>query len=318
MRPSPTRNTSKLEARLAAVRELRTTMPDDRLLSSTRDALADRSNLIVAEAAHLVAERRLVPLIPETMAAFDRLFTNPVKTDAKCWGKTALIKALTRLEHGESAPFVRGARHVQLEPVWGGQEDAAGELRAASLLGLVQCTDISRADVCRQLVDALADPADVVRDSAVRVLAALSGDEAALLLRLKARLGDARPAILGHVFDAILAVEEAAGVPFVSIYLDHGDPEVRDEAAFALAGCRVPAAIERLMEAWRQAPLQGTRTALVRALGSSRQPSAFACAMEVIQEGTREDAAAMRDTLLGQDLSPEMRARIQQAMDERR
>src|SRR5207253_7174058 len=121
-----------------------------------RKTLADRSNLIVAEAARIVAEQKRAAIVPEMLAAFDRLFDDPVKNDSKCWGKTAIVKALVALDHGESAAFLRASRHVQMEPVWGGQEDAAIHLRANAVLALVQCQDLSRAQVLRLLVDALA------------------------------------------------------------------------------------------------------------------------------------------------------------------
>src|SRR5207237_4677638 len=95
-------------------------------------------------------------------------------------------KALVALEYSESAAFLRASRHVQMEPVWGGQEDAAIHLRANAVLALVQCQDLSRAQVLRLLVDALADPADPVRLEAVRALEQMNGEESAALLRLKA------------------------------------------------------------------------------------------------------------------------------------
>src|SRR5687768_578685 len=120
----------KLEERLEEVRHLRTASPADQALPALRKALRDKANLVVAEAAKVAASLKLTILMPELLAAFDRLFQDPVKTDSKCWGKTAIAKALTDLDYRESSPYLRGARHQQMEPVWGGQEDAAIHLRA--------------------------------------------------------------------------------------------------------------------------------------------------------------------------------------------
>jgi len=203
----------KLDDRLQELRLLRRNPPTPEIDSILRKAFSYRSGLVIAEAARCVGELRLLEWIPELLAAFDRLFVDPVKSDAKCWGKTAIIKALTQLDYSESPPFMRGLRHVQMEPVYGGQEDSAPQLRAHCALALVQCSDISRYEILRSLVDAMSDPADPVRIEAVRALNQLGGDESLLLLRLKAHLGDERPIIVGHVFDALLNMEASAPCP---------------------------------------------------------------------------------------------------------
>src|SRR5207253_2309090 len=224
----------KLEERLDQVKQLRGAAPSESIDVMLRKALADRSNLVVAEAAKIVGEQRRTLLISEMLAALDRLFDDPVKNDSKCWGKTAIVKALVALDHAESAAFLRASRHVQMEPVWGGQEDAAIHLRANAVLALVQCQDLSRAQVLRLLVDALADPADSVRLEAVRALEQMNGEESAVLLRLKAHSGDRRPHVIGQVFDSLLQLEAEKAVAFVARFLESENPEVCDEAALAL------------------------------------------------------------------------------------
>src|SRR5262245_7105306 len=121
--------TQKMEERLETLRQLRHAKPDATVVPTLRKALQDRSNLIVAEAAKIAAASQVTELVPDLLSAFARLFENPVKTDPKCWGKTAIVSALVRLEYGSSEPFLRGSNHVQMEPVWGGQEDSAVQLR---------------------------------------------------------------------------------------------------------------------------------------------------------------------------------------------
>src|ERR1700739_1539819 len=59
--------------------------------------LANRNNFLVAKAARLAAENQLMQLVPDLLAAFDRFFVNPEKSDPQCWAKNALSHALSPL-----------------------------------------------------------------------------------------------------------------------------------------------------------------------------------------------------------------------------
>src|SRR4030095_2407206 len=169
----------KIEERLEGLRQLRssaTTGGGPHAMPALRKALSDRSNLIAAESAKISADLICSELIPDLLAALARLFEDPVKTDPKCWGKTAIIRALAKLDYSESPPFLRASRHIQMEPVWGGQEDAAISLRATAILALVQCADLSRAQILRHLVDGFADSSEKVRIEAVRALEQMNGE----------------------------------------------------------------------------------------------------------------------------------------------
>ena len=79
------------------LRRLRTMPLDESDVAAVRKALQVRVSLIVAEAAKVVAAHQLTMLIPDLLSAFDRLFESPVKSDPKCFGKLAIVHALTRL-----------------------------------------------------------------------------------------------------------------------------------------------------------------------------------------------------------------------------
>src|SRR5262249_32966336 len=158
----------------------------------------------VAKAAKLTLELEIHDLTPDLAGAFDRLFEKPVETDPQCWGKNAIAIALRDLGYQSSEPFLRGLRHVQMEPVWGGREDTAQALRAACCAALPQCGDLTRDDVLRHLVDAFTDASDKVRVDAARSLEHMGGADAALLLRLKARIGDKETHVIGQVFESLL------------------------------------------------------------------------------------------------------------------
>jgi hypothetical protein len=303
----------KLEDRIEQLRQLRTHAAVADANTKLRRALTDRSNLIVAEAAKTASELHLSELIPDLLTTFDRLFEEPLKSDPKCWGKTAIVKALARLDHSESPPFLRGSQHVQMEPVWGGQEDAAVQLRANSFLALVQCTDMTRFEVLRQLVNAMSDPADPVRIEAVRAMHQLGGEECSLLLRLKARVGDRRPVIIGHVFDALLNMERDQAVPFVAEYLRSGDEALRDEAALALGASRLSGGLKELIETWKSIRSDGFSEILLRAISSSRLPEAIEFLLDLLRNGTARQSAAAAEALKLHEASPEIRTLIDEA-----
>lgn len=303
----------KLEDRIEQLRQLRAAPIQGDADAILKKALADRSNLVVAEAAKTVAELHLAALIPDLLAAFDKLFVDPVKTDPKCRGKTTIVKALAQLDYSESPPFVRGARHIQMEPVWGGKEDSAAHLRGNCFLALVQCSDLRRFEVLAHLVDALSDPADPVRIEAVRALHQLGGDESMLLLRLKARLGDPRPLIIGHVFDALLNLESNRAVPFVAEYLKSEKEELRDEAALALGASRLSGALALLMEMWKDVRNEDFEGILLRAISSSRLDEAIHFLIDLVKTGSRRQSAAAVEALKLHEDSPEIQALVERA-----
>lgn len=307
----------KFEERLEQLKQCRLAAPDAKLDAALAKALEDRSNLIVAEAAKIVGDRRRSDLVPNLLAAFDRLLEEPAKTDSKCWGKTAIVKALAALDYSESTAFVRAFRHVQMEPVWGGQEDAAIHLRANATLALVQCTDLTRSEILRHLVDALMDSADPVRIEAVRALEQMNGEESALLLRFKAHSGDRRSSVIGQVFDSLLQLERERAAVFVSRFLKSANAEVRDEAALSLGASRLPAAVVALIEAWKETRGEFA-SVLLRALSSSREESALAFLLNLVEKGSSREAAGALDALGIHRDSPEIQKLVEQAKRQRK
>jgi HEAT repeat protein len=285
-------------------------------VAGLRRALLDRVNLVVAKAARVAAARQLSELIPELLASFDRLFVNPVERDTQCWAKNAIAKALTELDYRESAPFLRGRRHIQKEPVWGGQQDTAQTLRGICLLALAACNDMPRAQILRLLVDSMADKEEVVRIEAVRAVAEMDGEEATLVLRLKARLGDREPPVTGQVFDSLLRLERDAALALVAEFLEGAD-DVREEAALALGSSRMAGAVEILLQALPRARDPYFRKTLLRALSASRQEKAIEFLLGLIREGISADADGAVEALELHRDSAEIRAAMEAARNER-
>ncbi|HTU43528.1 MAG TPA: hypothetical protein VMF91_00600 [Bryobacteraceae bacterium] len=306
----------KIEQQLEKLSGLRTHAPDPETFAALRKALADPVNVVVAKAARIIADLGLQSLLPDLLSAFHRLFENPKQTDPQCWGKNALAKALKDLGHAGSQEFLSGLNHVQMEPVWGGQEDTATVLRSTCALALVQCTDITRQAVMRHLVDAFADETATVRADIARALEQIQGEEACLLLRLKALLGDEEPGVTGQVLESLLRLEHAAAVPFVANFLPLAG-EVAEEAALALGASRLPAALDVLKQTWTDARILVPEDVLLRAISSSRQESAIEFLLEIVRTGREREAIAALAALELHRASAEIRGRIASAAESR-
>ncbi len=286
----------RIEEETAKVGALRRGDPQA-AVAPLRKALGDRVNLVAAKAAEVAAELRLTELTPDLLHAFDRLFENAAKSDPQCWGKNAIARALKELDHNLSAPFLRGAVHVQMEPVWGGQQDTAGPLRGICLLALPGCSDIGREEVLRRLVNALTESDPAVRADAARAFGAMGGDESALVLRLKARVGDRESTVTGQALESLLIVERAQVLPFVKEFLNPAGGESAEEAALALGSSRMPAAVDLLLEAWQAATGAEYRESLLRALSISRDDRAVDFLKKLAAEGRDRDAKAAKAAL---------------------
>src|SRR5208283_2421449 len=223
----------RFEEQLAALEQLRH-QPPQASIEPLRRALTHRSNYIVAKAADLVREFRLPELIPDLLVAFDRCFANPIKTDPQCWATNAISRALATLEYQDAAVFLRGMRHIQLEPVWGGQSDTAATLRSTCALALVQCRSLPETELLQHLLELFGDKDKSVRVEAVRAVEQVGSSAAALLLRLRAVLGTDEPEVLGACYGGILRIEGKSAIRWVARFLAAGD-DFAAEAALAIA-----------------------------------------------------------------------------------
>ncbi len=236
-----------------------------------RKALRDRNNFLVARAAEIVADAGFDDLIPDLLAAFDRFFVDAARADPQCLAKTALARALRHLGHRGAPAFLRGIQHVQLEPAWGGRGDTAASLRGACALALTDCAvQGGDLEILTYLGDALADAFSEVRVDAALAIEQLNRPEGAILLRLKALIGDPDPVVMGQCFSSMLSLAPLGIVAFISRFLKSPSEDVQLEAASALAQCRDPEAIGVLREFWEDPLLSmDVRQALLVNLGAS-------------------------------------------------
>ena len=302
----------KFEEQLAALEELRESAGAPSTVDSLRKALANRNNYIAAKAAKIAAELGLKALIPDLLTTFDFFFIDPVKSDPQCWAKNALVQALAALGHDEAAAFIRGLRHIQMEPVWGGQEDTAAALRGNSALALVACRDISDFELLSHLIEILVDRDKTVRIEAARAIGRLNRPEAGLLLRLRALSGDEEPEALGACFSALLSIEGRAGIAFVSRFLEAGGDEA-EEAALALGLMRSAEAFQVLKEKWEHGRDATFGAILLSAIALSRQQESIDFLIHLVETDSTGAEAAI--AALASAGLPQLRSRVEAAVE---
>jgi HEAT repeat protein len=283
------------EEQIAALDGLRQQPENDRV-EPLRKALAHRNNFIVAKAADLVRDFRTAELMPELLNAFDRFFENPAKTDPQCWAKNALSRALAALEHQDADVFLRGMRHIQMEPVWGGSSDTAGTLRATCALALVQCRSLSDVDLLAHLVELVGDKDKTVRAEAVRAIEQVGSSSASLLLRLRAVLDADEPEVLGACYSGILRIEGVSGIPWIGRFLATADDNAA-EAALAIAGTHSLAAFDALREVFVKTDDPWWRSVLLSAIALTRQDAALEFLLDLVRTESLNAESAIEAVL---------------------
>jgi hypothetical protein len=278
------------EEQVAALDALRQ-QPEARI-EALRKALAHRNNFIVAKVADLVREFRIVQLIPELLNAFGRFFENPGKTDPQCWAKNALSRALAALDYQEAEVFLRGMRHIQMEPVWGGQSDTAGTLRATCALALVQCRSLTDTVLLAHLLEVVGDKEKAVRAEAARAIEQVGSPSAALLLRLRAIVGSDEPEVLGACYGGILRIEGLSAIAWVGRFLATADDNAA-EAALAIAETHSPEGFRALRECFVKADDPWWRSVLLSAIALTRQDTALEFLLDQVRTESLNAEAAI-------------------------
>lgn len=304
-----------IDDKLAAIRALRgrELTPED--IASLPKRIDDRSNLVVASVASLVAENGLFDLSPHLAKAFDRFLVNPLKDDKLCRAKIAIIQALDKMESMDSDVFHKAARHVQHEPVWGGTEDSAAPLRAAALVALARAEGTSALPV---LVDAMADPEKDVRIASAVALGAVGSEAAGLVLRLKVRIGDDDPDVFSECLSGLLAVDPGDNLAIVSAYLEPRNESACEAAAMALGRSRLVDALDPLKRCLERCINEELRQHILLAIAILRRPSAIDYLIELVTTETEPMAISALSALRIHKDDPQFRERVAKVVQDRK
>jgi len=281
-----------------------------------RKALGHENNYLVAKAARIVADNAVRSLMPEIRAAYGRFFEDPVKTDPQCWAKNALVKALVILECREPEVYLRGLRHTQEEPVWGGQSDTAGALRGTCTHALVACEGIGNNQLLDILLTPLLDHDKTVRVEAARAIGQVGGPVAVLLLKLRVMLRQDDAEVLGACFSALLETEGAdrpTTIALVSDFLEDGE-ESAAEAAFALAETHDPAALATLIARRVRGAESWFGSVLDNAIALTRLPAGLEFLIKAIVDDPQYATSAL-EAVSRVYQSVEVRERVGAAVD---
>jgi HEAT repeat protein len=279
------------EDQIAALDALRQ-QPEQARPDPLRKALANRNNFIAAKAADLIREFNLQELNPDLLKAFDRFFDHAEKSDPQCWAKNAISRTLAAFEFQEADVFLRGMRHIQMEPVWGGRSDTAGTLRATCALALVQCRILTETDLLAHLIDLVPDKDKAVRVEVIRAIEQVGSSSASLLLRQRAMLGNDEPEVLGACYGGILGIEGTRAIPWVARFLTTAD-DPAGEAALAIAGTHSPQGFEALRAALSDASDPWFRSVLLSAIALTRQDLAIDFLIELVKNESLDAEGAI-------------------------
>jgi hypothetical protein len=238
----------RLEDRLVALSDLRRDPNTPAARQEFGKCLASKISLLAAKAARVIGECKVDGFAPQMAAAFERFMIEPVTSDRRCEAKLSIARALDALEYPSYEPFLRGIRHVQMEPSFGPPVDTAIELRAVCAIGLVRT---NYPDVGAELVTLLADKQRDARSGAARAIAYWGTLAGALLLRFKILSGDREPEVIGECFSGLLHIEGARAMDFVAGYLEDEEPAIAEVAALALGESRREEAFEILKRTTR-------------------------------------------------------------------
>lgn len=300
------------KAKLARVEALRSVEDEDTLVSGLRRALNDRSNYVIAKAAVIAGERYVTAVVPDLVAAYHRLFEDALKRDPLVLGKRAAAGALKALDYADASVYLRGLQYIQREPVWGGYEDHAGELRATCAHALVAC-DVESRDLLDILIEHLVDPAKEVRAEIVRAIGQSGGHESVLLLRTKALIGDTEPEVIGACLSALLEREPRESVGFVERFLYAKDDALVLEAATVLAASRSADAHAIIHRFWETELSLDVRRTIVFSSAASPVAAAGEFLLTIVSDRRADLAVTALTALAASRFRNELRERARQA-----
>jgi hypothetical protein len=173
----------------------------------------------------------------------------------------------------------------------------------------------------RELVTLLVDREWQARVGAIRAIATVGGDSAALLLRFKMFSGDQDTEVMAECFTAVLALEGGEGIPLVAKFArsdtDPRNTELRDAAILALGASRRADAAEWLMAEFAHAAAIPVRKCILLSLSTSRVEAAIAFLLQLVREASESASALAVDALSLHSRDANLQAQVDEALRSR-
>ncbi|WP_432798464.1 HEAT repeat domain-containing protein [Poriferisphaera sp. WC338] len=258
----------RLEDQLDELSQLREAGDDDALQTGVLKAIKGKNSIVAAKAAVIAGEMMMNGVADELVKMFERFCVNGVKNDPGCRAKVAAVGALYQLDMAEPEVYVKAARMRQMEPVWGGREDTATELRNVAALAMVRC---HYGDVMNELAMLLADDEHVVRAGAAKAIGYRGLGDGEPLLRLAVLGAEEDVDVLSECMLSILQIGIEAGIDFVTGFIGDESRETHERAAIiALGQSRLESAFNVLREAYERTLDEETRGDLLTAMSMLR------------------------------------------------
>lgn len=291
----------KLAALTAKLNQIKSEPKSELGLVTLEEAIASRHSVAIAQAANLVAAFEIHSLVPQLTKRFHWLMAKAADRDPGCRAKAAIADCLYRLESRDEAVFLPGIRHVQREPVWGGQVDTAPKLRGLCALGLVRMNYL---DVMVELADLLADPESEARIGAARAIAYSTNSLGIGLLRLRIKVGDT-PTVLGECIAALLQLSLKYGLPLAAGCLEagrresdvHEAIETAEVVALVLGESRLPEALPLLQDWWQRTTHAELRQTGLLAIAMLRRDEALQWLLHLLVDAPKKDATGALEAL---------------------
>jgi hypothetical protein len=304
----------KLAETLAILAQIREHPTSEEGMIILRQVLKSKYSLAVAQAAKIVGESSITGLVADLVEAFARMMVKPTQVDQNCLAKKEIAQTLYCLEYSDENLFLQGIRHVQMESVWGGQEDTAAHLRGICALGLVR---MNYSNVMNELADLLADPKPEARVAAAKAIAYTGNPQGVPLLRLKTRIGDPAPQVIEECFNALLQLAPTDSLTLVAGFLFDPEEQICELAALTLGSSRLEPAFDLLKSCWEQTRKVELRRTLLLAIAMLRQDQPIDFLISLVAQGKDIDA---KDAISALDIYREDRElwqRIDQAEKKR-
>lgn len=294
-----------LKEALQKVSELRSSGSSEKNIATLGTIIKKQAGMVVAKAAEVASEWNAPELAQALHDAFYRLNETGLDGDPQCWGKTAIIKALYDLAWQDAKIFVDGCKTVQLEPVYGGKGGSATSVRTAAIQALVQLPVADTSTVMNVLTDLLADESPKVRAEAARSCAYCQPALVSPLLRLKIRVGDVEPRVLGVCFDTLLVISPDR--ESVNLVLEYATPKslikklspkdfspshdvVQSEAIASLASSSLAEAVNAVANLYKTLSDMQLKRVLLTALGASSASEAFNFLCQIVKDAPVNEA----------------------------